>query len=142
MPSELEWAWAAGIFEGEGCFAAYGTRRQRLTMRVAMTDLDVLTRYALIVGGHVTGPYKYDEIRKPHYVCAINGDVALEALSHFWSWLGERRLERFYDLKVNSLPMNWVRTYNSEHPSISDLPQKGLAHLFAAIREARAAREP
>lgn len=58
-------AWAAGLFEGEGCISLrrYKSpkvrRRPMPILRVSSTDEDVLRRFAKIVGHeHVRGPFK------------------------------------------------------------------------------------
>ncbi len=48
MAPEEEIAWAAGLFEGEGCFSSTCEKTPRASM--ASTDLDVLERFAKIVG--------------------------------------------------------------------------------------------
>lgn len=46
-----EIAWAAGLFEGEGSFGAYKCRTTwNVTAQIMMTDLDVLERFASVVG--------------------------------------------------------------------------------------------
>jgi LAGLIDADG-like domain len=48
-------AWAAGLFEGEGCVT---NADGRVNLRVTNTDLDVLEQFAAFVGGgKVYGPY-------------------------------------------------------------------------------------
>jgi hypothetical protein len=45
-------AWAAGLFEGEGCWNAYVRKGGKVQMqvRLEMTDKDVVERFAAIVG--------------------------------------------------------------------------------------------
>lgn len=46
---EASWAWAAGLFEGEGCIRhSRGTSCRRLALN--MTDLDVLQTFQAVVG--------------------------------------------------------------------------------------------
>lgn len=55
-PTDVEIAWAAGLFEGEGCLNVYARASGKLQvqMRLAMTDFDVVDRFAEIVGcGHL-----------------------------------------------------------------------------------------
>ena len=53
-------AWAAGLFEGEGCFNVYhraGSNKSQTQARLTMTDRDAVDRFAAIVGiGKVRGP--------------------------------------------------------------------------------------
>ena len=53
-----EIAWAAGLFEGEGCFdhSAGNAHRPRATM--SLTDKDVLERFMAAVGAGTMGPSK------------------------------------------------------------------------------------
>lgn len=52
---EEQVAWAAGLFEGEGCVTKAGGR---VNLRVTSTDQDVLEQFAAFVGaGKVYGPY-------------------------------------------------------------------------------------
>lgn len=49
MRDEAAWAWAAGIFEGEGCIS-YAPARSCRRFTINMTDLDVLESFAFVVG--------------------------------------------------------------------------------------------
>lgn len=55
MSREAEIAWAAGIFEGEGCFCIASERERAkgktaLRMDMAMTDFDTVERFARVMG--------------------------------------------------------------------------------------------
>lgn len=55
MPTELEVAWAAGFFEGEGCVTRYsrgGKRAHEYVYSVQLnnTDKDVIDKFARIMG--------------------------------------------------------------------------------------------
>ena len=53
-------AWAAGLFEGEGSIVSFGARKHQRSLTLAMTDEDVVFRFAAIFGvGKVYGPYSY-----------------------------------------------------------------------------------
>lgn len=94
--TDTDWAWAAGIFEGEGCTSfAIENGRCYPRLRVGMTDEDVVRRFHRVVGrGRVYGPYRDDA--NPHYKaryvwCAARQvDVAF-IVSMLWPYLGERR---------------------------------------------------
>lgn len=45
MPTPEEVAWAAGLFEGEGCFSSHAGNAYRPVANMAMTDLDILERF-------------------------------------------------------------------------------------------------
>src|SRR3990167_5406713 len=56
----IEIAWAAGLFEGEGCISVHRSkgRRPQPKLNIAMTDLEPMERFAKALGvGNVTGPY-------------------------------------------------------------------------------------
>lgn len=61
-PTELERAWAAGFFDGEGCFSIGGispTGHRRVRVTVSQKDPEVLRKFADIVGmGNVAGPHE------------------------------------------------------------------------------------
>lgn len=48
-PSEIDWAWFAGIFEGEGSITFTG--KNSVELRISMTDEDVVERCYEIAGG-------------------------------------------------------------------------------------------
>jgi hypothetical protein len=103
-------AWVAGVFEGEGTFTyrTYsGTGRKQITLRVVMTDLDIITRLHKYTGlGNIYGPYTSSQLKK---------DGTLRKVSYHWAitkqpdviafgdvlrpWLGERRLQKFEEIK-------------------------------------------
>lgn len=103
MPSDTDIAWAAGLFEGEGCFFATdkyerktGTVRHCHSAQLAMSDLDVVQKFQAIVGvgGIVVVPPK-----KPHhktmYRWQIQSRSGLERVADlFMPYLGKRRLEK------------------------------------------------
>ena len=92
-------AWAAGLFEGEGCIQL---PKPGMGVRLTMgsTDRDVLDRFAAAVGGKVRGPYKPNGRntppgRKPIYFWGVQGTTsAQQILRMFWPYLGDRRRAR------------------------------------------------
>jgi hypothetical protein len=97
--TDVDWAWAAGLFEGEGAivFCAYtdGTNRWHRDLRISMCDEDVLQRFAAIVGvGKVTpvAPRKDKPHWKPQFIWYVNAWPNIVAvLSRFLPHLGLRR---------------------------------------------------
>jgi hypothetical protein len=76
--SREELAWAAGLFDGEGCIGVYpGIRQNRhntshyitLQMSIGQSDRQVLDRFYQAVGrlGNVGGPYTYAYKLAPYY---------------------------------------------------------------------------
>lgn len=103
--STAEIAWAAGIFEGEGNISAgaesytskaTGARRTyfKVYLQIHMTDEDVIRRVQSVLGGRVTGPYRYTS-GKQYWVWAVTGhDEAVDVFEALYPWLGERRREQ------------------------------------------------
>jgi hypothetical protein len=87
-------AWAAGLFEGEGCIS-YGERpSRRLMLRLCSTDEDVVQRFREIVGvGSIYGPVSRTNKRhKPYWVYNTTSfEDSQYLLCLFWQWLGKRR---------------------------------------------------
>jgi hypothetical protein len=92
-------AWAAGLFEGEGCFSLQSRGNPRATL--SMTDFDVVRRFAEVVGFGTV----FDKVppRLPHHkpqlawrVTSFERTQALIAM--FWPWLGERRRARAVEI--------------------------------------------
>jgi len=81
-------AWAAGVFEGEGCVCSDGSR---VILRVQMTDFDVMARFASIMGfGRLYGPYEQrnardGHVRKPFWAWVAYGDGASAPSSSSWA---------------------------------------------------------
>lgn len=97
MKRELEVAWAAGLFEGEGCF------RHRSGTRIAaflnMTDRDVVERFARIVGHGTVRWRDMPAPRKRLYTWEINAvEEVREMIAMFRPYLGERRGARADEL--------------------------------------------
>lgn len=95
--SDAQVAWAAGIFEGEGC--VYVLRRRgradRVVLAVAMTDLDVIERLRDVFGcGSISSERRRDG-RKPIYRwnTSARGDVE-RVLALITPWLMSRRQAR------------------------------------------------
>lgn len=101
-------AWAAGLFEGEGCVGVYskpsGSRgpRKGPTMKITMTDRDVLDKFHGIVGvGSISGPqrHKGKEHHKEFWSWACNGTEKVQALlAAFWPFLCSRRQAKAADV--------------------------------------------
>lgn len=102
--SDTEIAWAAGIFEGEGCILlSIGKRTQRLLV-VQMTDEDVIRRFHAVLGGIGSlFPIKQHRTWQPHWKpawrwsCGAWSDILL-VHELFSPWLGARRSAKFEDL--------------------------------------------
>lgn len=96
MATESEWAWVAGIIEGEGClrYSEQSIRGYWSTeVRVRMTDLDIIERLRDVTGvGNVLGPYIRPKPRKPIYEWRVSKKLdARLVLQNVRPWLGRRR---------------------------------------------------
>jgi hypothetical protein len=100
-------AWAAGIFEGEGCVTEMGGR---FALVVKNTDEWVVRRFHAILGlGQVYGPYRNSEKdghrRKPFWSWMAYEDDAFDAMQLLATWLSKRRLGRAYALTGLRFPV-------------------------------------
>src|SRR5512139_2512718 len=89
---EVQLAWAAGLFEGEGWFS---TMRGRPVACISMTDRDVIERFRDVVGwGNVYSVNK-GEGHKRQWRCGINGQEKVRRFGELVGpWLGARRREQ------------------------------------------------
>ncbi len=91
-------AWAAGLFEGEGTVFSSSLDSPRIAL--AITDEDVIRKFAQIVGGTVNGPHTSGTHgNKPIYnwQCGKVYEVQ-RILREFWPYLGDRRRARIADV--------------------------------------------
>ena len=92
-------AWAAGLFEGEGCFSrTHGVPVANL----GMTDNDIVLRFRDVVGfGSI---YEINNSRKnPRWSDGLqwsstNFAHTQQTVAMFWPWLGTRRRARAHEL--------------------------------------------
>lgn len=105
--SELQYAWAAGIIEGEGCFIFSKDKRNNhhtTAVQVEMTDEDVLKRLQALFGGTIiTSNYPSKLIKNPNGKPSWRWKVMRQAdvfncLLRIIPFLGERRLQRAGEL--------------------------------------------
>ncbi len=89
-----ETAWAAGLFEGEGCIHV-GTQKgrwPRVVLTLGMTDRDVVERFALFAE---VGAIHIRQSTRPEwaefYAWSVAGKKAESVLRAMLPWLGERR---------------------------------------------------
>lgn len=91
----VDLAWATGLFEGEGSLGVYGNGGvgRVSTMRLVMSDEDIVRRFAAIVGvGRVDGPLAYKNSVKPlwSWKSTRTYDCA-RLLARMWPLLSLRR---------------------------------------------------
>ena len=104
---DIDIAWAAGLFEGEGCLNISGKYGVRFTLK--MSDKDIVERWTRIMGAHLYGPYQ--PAGKSTYLPMWESRIAdwkgvLEAISLLYPLAGIRRREK----------MDFVLSKAPEHP--------------------------
>jgi hypothetical protein len=88
----VDFAWLAGLFEGEGNVAING---KSLTVRIKMTDEDVVMRAATVMGAKIySAPTPKGNARKPTWVAQAKGATAAGIIMTLYPWLGLRRREQ------------------------------------------------
>lgn len=95
-------AWAAGLFEGEGCF----TRSNGVPMcRLGSTDEDVIQKLRTIIGFGAIYPFTRTNPREGgvpwkdgHEWATTNFEHTQAFIAAVWPWLGERRKARAHEL--------------------------------------------
>ena len=92
-------AWAAGLFEGEGCMS-FDDNLARI--KLSMTDKDVVERFAKIFNLKANGPYYYSGHRshyKPYYVTnSKKQSVVRDIVSTLLPYFGDRRAHKALDI--------------------------------------------
>jgi len=93
------WAWAAGLYDGEGCSAllrhrtheGYLTPELSVTQSSSVGSPEVLTRFASIVGiGNLSGPYKQRNATMDVYRWkASSRKDAERVIAGLWPFLGQ-----------------------------------------------------
>lgn len=94
-------AYAAGLFEGEGCFGC--GRLQIPVAEIRMSDLEPLQEFHRIVGvGRLYGPYQRGKSHwKPFWEWKATSFEATQAVgAMLWPWLSPRRRARFREVMV------------------------------------------
>lgn len=104
MPTDSEVAWAAGLFEGEGCITLSGASRSP-RLKISMTDADVVLRFARIVGGGNLAEQRFTNPKYKTQLCWYTGKKSevirvLNMLMHFF---GERRLNRAAEVLARAM---------------------------------------
>ncbi len=104
-----DWAWAAGIFEGEGCSTLRNKRYPSLQLR--MKDEEIIRKFANVLScGHVYYEKNHQTNRmtgatSPMWLwTASNPQAFHQAMWMMWPWLGERRRVRMAEVADNYVP--------------------------------------
>lgn len=94
----IDAAWLAGLLEGEASFDVRGPGN-RLRIRLAMTDRDVVERAARLLDPHPDSPTPrlslvMEEGAKALWVTSVGGDRAAEVAKAILPFMGARRSAR------------------------------------------------
>lgn len=103
---QIDLAWAAGFFDGEGSVGAYKSGRtfylsagyKYPKVSVTNTDLELLEKFQRIVGlGKIYGPRKLEKAHwKPRYDYRLDGFENVQKLFDLlYLYLGTFKIERF-----------------------------------------------
>jgi hypothetical protein len=86
-----EWAWLAGLFEGEGCI--YFRSKNGVTLSVEMTDEDIIHRiYDIAKVGTIQTRKATDAKHKASWVWSVSGRHGVRlVLGHISQYFGKRR---------------------------------------------------
>ena len=103
--NKFELAWAAGFFDGEGCFVAQPQKyapHPYLRVIIGQTDREVLDRFQKAVGiGGVCGPIKTKHKPMFSYYAASNN--AIVAMNRILPWLSSVKRNQFHKAIGRSL---------------------------------------
>ena len=93
MILDADWAWLAGLLEGEGHFRAQQLRTGRPCLRVyvKMTDRDVVERAAVLMQAPSVRALKPVAEHKQAYEATANGAAAQRVMERVRPWMGVRR---------------------------------------------------
>ncbi len=117
----IDVAWLAGLVEGEGNIGING---RSLTIRIKMSDHDVILRAAELLGGKVY-PAPVAEGRRPQWLTQVKGSIAASWAMTLYPWLGIRRRQQVRDGMAH-----WRRQGNG-------VIGRALAEAIVAHRAAR-----
>jgi hypothetical protein len=115
-------AWLAGLIEGEGNISING---RALTIRIKMTDRDVIYWAADLLGGPIYGGKQTRPDRKPTWNTQVKGAPAAGWAMTLYPWLGQRRRQQ-----VREGLAEWKRQGNG-------VINRGLADAILSYRKAR-----
>lgn len=105
--AEIDIAWAAGLFEGEGtAMTGQSGKRHKDGMRnrtphlsLGSTDYDVLYKFWSVLGerGAIYGPY-LKENRKPFWKWEASWRAARDIATQLWPYMCSRRAGKFTEV--------------------------------------------
>lgn len=118
----MDIAWAAGLFEGEGCFYLKTKPNRVATAQLATTDKDVLDKFRSIIGfGVVAGPTIRNNY-KPYWTWRVGSfEHFQQVVCLFWRHLGNRRRQKALEILKEYLatPLKQVHKRKQFPPRLS-----------------------
>ena len=88
----LDWAWVAGIFEGEACFS-FNHSYPRISLQ--MTDEDIVKRIARYFDVNYSSRIPKNPKHKTVYVlCIIKTEKLIDCYLELYRYMGKRRSQR------------------------------------------------
>ena len=137
---ELDIAWAAGLFEGEGTFEIQKNSRTSCRAGISSTDLDVLERFHRIVGVgsirlHKKANY-HTSVKTAWYWRTRNREECITIILLFAPFLGKRRravADRCLEIMTREIP---TRACENEKCGRSFVPARGMQghQRFCSLR--------
>lgn len=119
-PTETEIAWAAGLFEGEGCFNAFKRKSGKwgVQVRLGMTDREPVERFARIVGAGAVHDgrqaQKHENWKPLHEWYVQSGPEVARVIDMLMPHLCKRRAgkaQEVRDIAATIRPHNGTRTH-------------------------------
>jgi hypothetical protein len=116
MRNEVDIAWAAGLFEGEGCLNVFRKRpgaKVQVQARLGMTDRDVVERFQAVIGFgkiHVHRPGTNGHKPVPTW-CVYEAEKVVEFIELVLPFLGSRRYAKALEVREAALT---VRPHNEK----------------------------
>lgn len=139
MATDVQIAWAAGLFEGEGsCFVGSGQRQPIVSL--VTTDQDIAERFATIIG--IGNVYSYDRPPNKRYWrwSVQSRDDVLRVLGILFPLLGERRQQAASEVIERATKVNDGEGYCHAGHDLSD-PQHLYVHQKTGKRHCRTCRD-
>lgn len=99
MVDNKDFYWLAGLLEGEGCFTvgrqhhANGKVYRQPKIQLVMTDKDIVTRVASLMGVNLTAPRRLPS-GKVAYRTALYGPKCIGLSMSIYGLMGERRQQQ------------------------------------------------
>lgn len=127
-PSEVQLAWAAGFFDGEGCFTARkgANGRRYLNLQIAQSEpTELLERFVDMFG--VGKVYTWDRPDREGLVSTYqcHGRQAFQVADLLWPYLGEQKRAAFKRV------IKSVKDHRGDRPPIAS---RGQRFVYAAAR--------